>query len=222
MNLSFIFSISPEPAAQYLAKHIAARLTAGQNVLWLISGGSSLAIAAATASRLAGQDLANLTVSLIDERYGQPGHPDSNWYQFEQTGAKLPGATLHPVLTGKNQADTAGEFADFLEIQLKTADYRLGLLGIGPDGHTAGILPHSPAVTTTTNLTCAYEGPDYKRITITPTALARLDEAVVYANGSSKWPVLDQLETNLPPAAQPAQLLKVIPKLTIFTDRTQA
>ena len=144
MNITFTHVASPFRTSQYLAKQIAAKLQEGRRVLWLISGGSSIAIAAATASRLAGRDLSRLTVSLIDERYGEPGHPESNWFQFEQTGAKLPGATLHPILTGADQVTTAEVFAEFLETALATSDYRLGLLGIGPDGHTSGILPHSP------------------------------------------------------------------------------
>ena len=55
-------------------------------------------------------------------------------------------------------------------------------------------------------------------MTTTPAALARLDEAVVYALGESKWPVIDQLEDDLPLNDQPAQALKQIPKLTIFND----
>ena len=50
-------------------------------------------------------------------------------------------------------------------------------------------------------------------------ALAKLGEAVVYATGESKWPQLDRLETELTIAEQPAQTLKTVSKLTIFTDR---
>ncbi len=220
MNINFTYAASLEPAAQYLAKHIAARLATGQKVLWLISGGSSIDVAASTASRLAGRDLSGLTVSLIDERYGEPGHPDSNWHKFLATGVKLPGATLHPVLTGADQATTAAGFEDFLVGAFQSTNYHLGLLGIGPDGHTSGILPHSPAVTAS-GLVCSYEGPDYQRITTTAAALSRLDEAVVYASGKPKWSVLDRLETDQTIASQPAQILKTIPKLTIFTDRPQ-
>ena len=45
--------------------------------------------------------------------------------------------------------------------------------------------------------------------------------AVVYAAGEVKWPVIDRLETDLPAAEQPAQILKLLSKLTIFTDRPQ-
>lgn len=218
MQVEFIPAASPETPAKYLAGLIAAQLGQGRSVLWLLSGGSSVGVAVAAATQLAGQDLSGLTVSLIDERYGPASHPDSNWQQLEAAGLSLPGATLQPVLTGASQAETAEAFEHWLHQQFTNADYHLGLLGIGPDGHTSGILPHSPAVTAP-GLVCAYDGGGYQRITTTAAALARLDEAVVYAAGTGKWPVLDRLETDLPLADQPAQALKTVPKLTIFTDR---
>lgn len=218
MQMQFIPAAGPDVPAQYLAKHLRAQLGAHRLVLWLVSGGSAINVAVEVAQRLAGQDVSGLTVSLIDERYGRPHHPDSNWQQLQNAGFDLPGATLHPVLTGHSPDETAAEFADFLTAQFDAGVYALGLLGIGPDGHTSGILPHSPAVTAP-GLACAYDGGQYQRVTTTPAALARLHEAVVYATGEAKWPVLDRLETGLPLAEQPAQALKTVPKLTIFTDR---
>lgn len=220
MNITLVSAHSPEPTAKYLAEKISSQLQESKTVLWLLSGGSAIAVAVAAAEHLKGQDLAGLTVSLIDERYGQPGHPDSNWRQLETAGFNLPGATLHPVLTGVDQPATATTYADFLKNQFSAVDFRLGLLGIGPDGHTSGILPHSPAVTAP-GLVCAYDGPDYQRVTTTPAALACLDEAVIYATGPAKWSVLDRLETDAPVADQPAQALKSVSKLTIFTDRPE-
>jgi 6-phosphogluconolactonase/glucosamine-6-phosphate isomerase/deaminase len=219
MNMTFIQAATNTPVVRYAANQIASKLDRGR-VLWLVSGGSAIAVTAATAKLLAGRSLANLTVSLIDERYGDPGHPNSNWQQLMAAGLDLPGAILHPVLTGHSQLQSASDFQDFLREQFQISDYALGLLGIGPDGHTSGILPHSPAVTAG-GLVFAYDGPDYRRITTTAAALAKLDEAIVYAVGPAKWPVLDQLETSLPAAVQPAQVLKSLPKLTIFTDRPQ-
>jgi 6-phosphogluconolactonase/glucosamine-6-phosphate isomerase/deaminase len=218
MQIEFIPAASPEPVGKYLADLVAAQLNGGRSVLWLVSGGSARAAAVIAAQQLAGSDLSKLTVSLIDERYGPVGHPDSNWTQLLSSGFELPGATLQPVLTGAGQAEAAEQFENYLTSQFAAADYVVGLLGIGPDGHTSGILPHSPAVTAP-GLVCAYDGGNFARITTTPAALASLNEAVVYAAGAAKWPVLDRLETNLPVAEQPAQALKAVTKLTIFTDR---
>lgn len=204
--------------AKYVAGLITAQLEARRSVLWLVSGGSCIEVAVAASKLLEGIDLSGLTVSLVDERYGSPGHADSNWHQLAQAGFHLPGATLHPVLTGDSLEATATAFDDFLAATFLTCEYRVGLLGIGPDGHTSGILPHTPAITAP-GLAYAYDGGKYQRVTTTADALAKLNEAVVYATGEAKWPVLDRLETDLPPAEQPAQLLKQVHKLTVFTDR---
>lgn len=209
---------SDAPVIDYLAEVLEAHLMKGDRVLWLIPGGSGVAIAASVAARLVSLPLERLTVTLTDERYGEVNHADSNWLQLEQAGFTLPGATLHPVLDGKNMKVTAANFDKFLSKSLKEADYRLGFFGIGPDGHTSGILPHSPAVGSK-SLAASYNSDPYQRVTTTPAALARLDEAVAYALGEAKWPVIDQLEDDLPLDDQPAQALKQIPKLTIFNDR---
>jgi 6-phosphogluconolactonase/glucosamine-6-phosphate isomerase/deaminase len=220
MNMTFVPASSPDPVGKYIAEVIVAQLGGKRTVLWLLSGGSAIAVAVAASRRLAGRDLSGLTVSLIDERYGPVGHAQSNWKQLQDAGFDLPGATLHPVLVGASQSDTAEAFDEFLHAEFSRADFSVGLLGIGPDGHTSGILPHSPAVTSL-GLVTSYDGGAFQRITTTPRALSSLDEAVVYAVGENKWPVLDRLETDLPFAEQPAQALKAATKLTIFTDRPQ-
>lgn len=203
--------------ARFIAERLNGALRQNRKVLWLVPGGSAIAIAAQAAAALNSAGLPRLTVTLTDERYGAPGHPDSNWRQLEKAGFSLPAARLIPVLKGQDLPATARTWAVELEEVLRACDYKLGFFGMGADGHTAGILPDSPAVTTR-ELTCAYDGGTYQRITVTEQAIIRLDEAVVYATGEAKWPVLDRLETDLDVATQPAQILKRVPKLTIFND----
>ena len=122
------------------------------------------------------------------------------------------------MLFGEDRDATATAFAALLKGRLAAAEYRLGFFGIGPDGHTAGILPESPAVAAA-GLAAAYDAGAFQRLTMTPRAIAQLDEAVVYAVGEAKWPVLDNLDRDVAVALQPAQSLKQVPALTIFNDR---
>lgn len=210
---------SPEPVVTYLYETISSKLKSGQKVFWLVPGGSAIALVVSIGERLVKDNVpvSNLTVTLTDERFGEVGHADSNWKQLGDSGFTLPGANLYPVLAGKDMRSTIADFTNLLQKQLSEADYRIGFFGIGPDGHTSGILPASSAVVAT-ELVHGYDGGTYQRITTTPAALVKLDEAVAYAAGEAKWPIIDQLDTDLPIDKQPAQILKKIPKLTIFND----
>jgi 6-phosphogluconolactonase/glucosamine-6-phosphate isomerase/deaminase len=217
---------SVEPVVEYLARTLTQHLAAGERVLWLVPGGSSIQIAASVSQKLThtatGQPPQNLTVTLTDERYGEPGHQDSNWRQLDEAGFKLPGATLLPVLTGADLSATVEQFADQLGQALREADFRLGFFGIGPDGHTAGILPGSPAVSAT-QLAAGYNAGKFQRITMTPPAVLQLDETVAYAVGEAKWPVLAQLTTErLELNHQPAQVLGRVKSFTLFTDYAES
>ncbi len=209
---------STEAITDYVSDILRTKLGAGERVLWLVAGGSAISVAVAVAHNLQGLDLSNLTVTLTDERYGPVGHPDSNWAQLEQAGFSLPGAQLVPVLHGHSIEDSTTEFARHLQEYCQGATYCLGLFGIGPDGHTAGTLPHSPAVEST-EWAASYQGPDHMRVTMTASAIAALSEAVVYAMGEAKAEPLKRLNTGVPIAEQPAQALKKVPILTIFNDQ---
>lgn len=217
MGMSFRRIASAEPAAAYLAGCLSEHLKAGERVLWLVPGGSGAEVAARTSQLLQGTPLENLTITLTDERYGPVGHPDSNWLHLAHAGMHVTGAHLAPVLHGEDLRLTAEQFADRLKQLLSDSDYRLGLFGIGDDGHTAGILPGSPALRAK-ELAASFDTETFQRVTITPPAIARLTEAVVYAVGSNKYQQLERLEQDVAAAEQPAQILKLVPKLTIFND----
>ena len=215
----FTKTASAQPVIDYLTKVLRDKLAAGDKVLWLVPGGSAIDTAAAVSKNLQDLDLKNLTVTLTDERFGPMGHADSNWYQLEKAGFKLPGAMQVPVLHGHDVDQTTSEFADHLQEYCRGAAYCLGFFGMGPDGHTAGILPDSPAVTDTT-WAVSYQAAPFQRITMTPPAIAALSEAVVYATGEAKLQALTNLQSaDLPLTEQPAQALKKVAKLTVFNDQ---
>jgi 6-phosphogluconolactonase/glucosamine-6-phosphate isomerase/deaminase len=210
---------SAEPVAKFLADTILDRLFKGQKVLWLVGGGSGIKVAVAASQILKKQsNLSSLTFTLTDERFGAVGHGDSNWKQLLEAGFSLPGASLRPVLDGKNIEVTTKLFAEGLKEELDIADYSIGLFGIGTDGHTAGILPNSPAVSSK-DYAAFYKTPEFERITMTFDAIKQLDEAVLYAVGEAKKPVLKKLNEAISLSEQPAQFLKTLPKLTVYNDQ---
>ena len=216
-SLNFIKIQSNGQVAEELEKTISARLSKGLSVLWLLSGGSAIEPAVSASRLLARRDLSQLSISLGDERYGRPGHRDSNWQTLIETGFSPGNAKLYPVLSGLGPEQTTAEFNQFLKKYLIESDFKLALLGIGTDGHTAGILPHSPAVDSN-DYVAYYQAADYERITITPKALALMDEAVVYGRGQEKAEEIAKLDQDLLIADQPAQIIKQIAKVCVYND----
>lgn len=207
----------PEQAFNQISQTINRALEQG-NVLLLLSGGSNIKAAVAIQQQL-NLENALLTVSLVDERYGDVGHPDSNWQQLLDTGFDTSSVRVIPVLTGEEPKQTADAFGAALHYAFQNHDTVIGLLGMGSDGHTSGILPNSPAVTAS-DLVAYYQGPDYQRITTTAVALQHLDMAFLVAYGANKRTQLETLlHDSLPLTQQPVQLLKQLPDVQIYSDQ---
>ena len=215
-SINFYNPRSEAAAAKLVADAVEQASSSGRSVLVLLSGGSAIG----TAVRLSGlidSVASKCTFSLVDERWGRPGHADSNWQQLKSADLRLDKINFYEVLNGQDATAAAGDFNAFLQQALNDHDYIIGLFGIGADGHTAGILPGSPAVAAK-GYAVAYSADDYQRITITPLMIAKIDEAFVYALGPAKAEQLDRLALELPLDKQPAQALKTVPKLVIFND----
>ena len=205
-------------AAQHLATTIKTHLDAGEHVLWFLSGGSGIEVVLETDKLLAGTDLTNLSVTLSDERFGNIGHPDENWQLLLDGGLSLTGATLYRPLINQECQITTDEFGAWVMQVMSVADYAIGLFGIGVDGHTAGIKPHSPATETSAWASC-FKADDFERITISPLAISHLNEAIIQASGQSKQPVLhDLLHASVDVVDQPMHILKSVPKSTLYTN----
>jgi 6-phosphogluconolactonase/glucosamine-6-phosphate isomerase/deaminase len=190
------------------------KLASSNKVLFLIAGGSAIGLAVKL--RLALDDVAsNISFTLTDERYGPAGHVDSNWKQLLSEGFKLAGTEYYEVLQDKTAQQTIAAFNDFLKVN--DAKYKIGLFGMGADGHTSGILPGSPAVDAK-DFVAYYEAPDFKRITTTPAFIETLDFAYLYAMGENKHQQIERLGESHEISEQPAQVLKRVKNLIVFND----
>jgi 6-phosphogluconolactonase/glucosamine-6-phosphate isomerase/deaminase len=221
MSLNIKTTTKIEDAAGFVADAVFREFKLGKKVLLFLTGGSSVAVGIKIADILRDQAdknlLQNLVVTLTDERYGPVGHSNSNFFQLNEKGFNLPGAKIIPILMDEDKNITVEKFNKNLNEEFTKAEYKIGLFGIGADGHTAGILPESPAVSAR-DLAFGYDTATFSRITITFNAIEKLDEVVVWAQGKDKWKVLEELQTDIDFAKQPAQILKKVPLLTIFSD----
>jgi 6-phosphogluconolactonase len=150
------------------------------------------------------------------------GDKDSSWQQLIDAGFSLPGAQLFPVLGNKNIEETTDNYNDLLEKIIESADYKIGLFGMGPDGHTAALFPNFPELNEDKHLVTHLDNspkPPARRMTMTVAAIKKLDEAVLFAMGQEKRLFLSKLQNDAPYQEQPLQALKLTSKLTIFNDQ---
>lgn len=208
-------------AAAHVAESLKQHLSRGERVLWLLSGGSGIAVGVAASQQLGDTSLANLHVTMTDERYGPVGHPDENWQQLLSAGFAVPGAKLYRPLKGADRATTTTAFDGWLKTQFAQADYRIAIFGLGSDGHTAGIKPDTSAVSASGYAT-SFDGEDFERITITFQAINRLDEAVIQASGTDKAPIIYRLRHDRPSLSDtPASILHKVPLSTLYTNNKE-
>lgn len=218
--MQFIRTSDWHPAILVLQKRLESELAAGRKVLWLLSGGSNIAASVTAMQGIEASLTANLTVMLADERYGSVGHADSNGTQLLAAGFNPKSATMLPILMPNTSfAATRDRFDNIARQAFSDSDIIIAQLGIGMDGHIAGILPNSEAVDSP-DFVAAYVSHPYQRLTLTHHALKRLSVAYVMAFGPDKELALGLLSTKMISyREQPAQILKELPEAYVFSDQ---
>lgn len=197
-------------------------LKEGRNVLWIISGGSNIAGGVEVMNMLQSfvgkKDIGRLTVMLSDERFGPVGHKDSNWQKLMEAGFNVTGVNVVPVLTGLEFEATKDAFSLNAKKAFNKADIIVGQLGLGADGHTAGVLPQSRGVDDT-SVAVAYEANDFKRITLTLKMIKKISVVFLFALGESKRAIVADLEgKDLPLLEMPAQIFKRMKDVRVYCE----
>lgn len=154
-----------------------------------------------------------------DERHVPPEHPDSNYRMAKQ--AMIDPLALDPVrvhrVEAERDADDAARAYDHELTGLLGAPPTLDvvLLGIGPDGHTASLFPHTPALHDMTHAFVAnpVDSPvahgKTTRLTLTAMAINAARHVRVLVCGADKADILARvLEGPRTPDELPAQLIR--------------
>lgn len=218
--MEFIKSEGTDELAAALIAALNTALDSGKKVLWLVPGGSNISVVVRVMSGLNESNLKNLTLALSDERYGEPGHADSNFRQLHDQGLNERGATFTDILNSSTFEDTVVSSAALMEKLITSSDIIIGFLGMGPDGHIAGILPGSIATETNEKWVVGYDAKQFKRITLTPFALSHIQKAYVGAFGAEKRSALENLCTKASSIGeQPSRILCHLPEVSIFNDQ---
>ncbi len=217
--MDFIRVATPSDGADALQARLIHELEAGNQLLWLVPGGSNIALSVQVMANIPEWLSSRMIIALTDERYGPVGHADSNWYQLDQAGFDAKQAVRLTVLTGDESLQgTAEAYAAALRNVFATSDVVIGQFGMGADGHIAGILPFSEA-TSDESLVAAYNTATYDRITCTFSAITHCAAAYLFAFGDNKKTALQNLQLDISLDEQPAQILKQLSEAYVYNDQ---
>ncbi len=152
-----------------------------------------------------------------DERHVPPDHPESNYRMaHEAMLAHVPvkrTQVLRMEGEKENAAEAAQDYEDILDelYGVNTPDLELVLLGLGEDGHTASLFPHSPALKESERPVVApwVEKLNAYRITLTLPVLNNAASVMFLVSGVAKASILKEvLQTDPDPDRYPAQAVK--------------
>jgi 6-phosphogluconolactonase/glucosamine-6-phosphate isomerase/deaminase len=200
-------------------------------ILLLLSGGSALAMLSHVPYEVLSS---NITLTVLDERFST--NPSiNNFAQLETTDffKKAMGRKVSVISTKIKQNESllqAGErFAAALHVWRAQHENGvvLATMGIGADGHTAGIFPNTEAVDfSAASWVVSYVVPPevnqfQERITVTYTFLKDEVTAVVgYVVGIEKQAVIAKLQQTMCPLSEmPACILRELKAVQLVTDQ---
>ncbi len=175
-------------AAGYVAQRARAAVAARGRFTFAVSGGRT---PWAMFGELGSEDVpwADVEIFQVDERVAPDGDPDRNLTHLRDSLGSAP-ARVHPMPVTDPDLDTAA--AAYASVLPQRFD--LVHLGLGPDGHTASLVPGDPVLNVTDALvavTQPYQG--HQRMTLTYPALARADQLLWLVTGRDKQDALARL-----------------------------
>jgi 6-phosphogluconolactonase len=193
-------------AAAVIAADARAAVAARGRFVMAVSGGKSPWVMLAD---LANEDVpwANVHVFQIDERIAPAGDPDRNYVHLRDSllqHAPIPPEQIYamPVESADTEA-AAKEYAHTLEsVAGKPPVLDLAHLGLGPDGHTASLIPGDPVLNVTDRdvaITGVYQG--RRRMTLTYPAINRSRRILWLVSGADKvdaFPKLRAADPSVP------------------------
>jgi 6-phosphogluconolactonase len=132
---------------------------------------------------------ADVELFQVDERVAPDGDPDRNLTHLRESIGGAPARVQPMPVTHPDLEAAAARYATVLPQR-----FDLVHLGLGPDGHTASLVPGDPVLEVTDALvavTQPYQG--HRRMTLTYPALARADQLLWLVTGADKRDALAKL-----------------------------
>ncbi len=136
-----------------------------------------------------------------DERAALPDSNDSNYHMAMQAGLikmPIPKSQIHRMVAEENIQENAALYEQEIAAVLKGKPFDLVMLGVGEDGHTASLFPHTEALKVQHRLVVANHIPDKQtwRMTFTYDCINQATHIVIYVLGASKKHILADVLLN--------------------------
>jgi len=214
-KLKIVYSVEPDAAAlarraaKYFAEKCAAAAAASGRVRIAISGGSTPKaafglLADAAQPWRAQMPWEKLDLWWVDERCVPPDNADSNYRMTREallSKVPLKSEQVHRMEGELDPSDTAARYE--LELRngfgLKDAGlprFDLLELGMGPDGHTASLFPHTAALDEKNRLVTANHVETVKdswRVTLTQPVINNASDVFFLIGGADKAQILKEV-----------------------------
>jgi 6-phosphogluconolactonase len=166
-----------------------------------------------------------------DERFVPRDHPDSNYRMTLEAmlaKAPIPPENIHPVPTDGTPEGAALRYEQTLQTAYGATRldpsrplFDITLLGLGPDGHTASLLPGEPVLEERKRWAAAVShGRPEVRITMTYPAIDSSRRVAFLVAGREKAPVLKAIRAG--GSQLPAARIRPVGELIWFVDRAAA
>lgn len=244
-SLKIIYRVAPDAqslaglAAQHFVDQVEQAIAARGTARVAISGGSTpkasfQLLADAAQPWRERMPWSKLDLWWVDERCVPPDHTDSNYRMTREAmldHVPLPAAQIHRIEGELDPEAAAARYESELRngFRLEGAEtprFDVVQLGMGPDGHTASLFPHTQALYELGRLAVAnhVEAKDAWRVTLTSPVINRASHVFFLIAGADKAQVLKEVFTGpRDPERLPSQLIK--PEggiLTLLLDRAAA
>jgi 6-phosphogluconolactonase len=137
-----------------------------------------------------------------DERYVPPSHPDSNEKMAREAWldrVSIPPQNIHPMPTGAGDPEIDAQTCDrqlqeFFGLSAgEFPSFDVMLLGMGDDGHTASLFPHTRALQVCDRIVTVGNKDDQPRLTLTVPVLNQSHCTIFLVAGASKQTALREV-----------------------------
>jgi 6-phosphogluconolactonase/glucosamine-6-phosphate isomerase/deaminase len=173
-------------------------------------------------------------VALVDERFEEKLHENSNEKMIEDTGLvqyfSNQNIRFYPILEDKSFEQTTKDYDETVRYLFNYFPKSIGILGVGVDGHTAGLpvgmTNDQYQMSNKTDLVTSlddFPAAQKERITLTFLGLSKLDQIIVLVFGKDKKKALRLMFKSGSVAQIPSRFLKqpeITDKVTLITDQT--